>query len=550
MNQIVRYVLWAVLSLGVLIGWQTFVLNPRTPKKPIASRPASPADAGVASGAAADARPPAAEPAAPTEPAEDAVPEQTVDVRTDLWTATFSTRGGALQRFVLEGDKQTRRGAKGRPVQVDLAQVAPGQPLPLSTGLGAGFGPEAPYRLVRQGADEVVFERSRNGITVRKRFHWTPERYQVGLDVTVQRAAEAGAGALTLEVVVPSTHPPTEGGGGFFSFAGTAEIHQAICHLQGAGRSLEILTYNDTRRELVPPGPPTFAGVDERYFLAAVAPVEGLAQPACVLGAPKPGLLSAGLRGQLDPPPGGSATAKFDAYLGPKDVDRLELAGHGLEASVDFGFFAVICRILLFVLQQLEKLVGNWGLAIVALTLVVKVLTLPLTNKQMHSMEAMRRLGPKIEEIKQKYAGDQQRIGLEQMKMYKEHNVQPLGGCLPLLVQMPVWFALYATLQTSYELYNAEFISPWIGDLTSKDPYYVLPILMTVTMVATQLLTPQTAQNDQMKTVMYVMPVMFGVMMLSLPAGLVLYIFTNNVLSIAHSLWFRRTHGELKPKPA
>jgi YidC/Oxa1 family membrane protein insertase len=547
MNQLVRYVLWAVLSLGILIGWQTYIVNPRTPRKPVAARSAP--DAGVPAAPAAKAVAPSTPPSAletESEAADEA--PRAIEVSTSLWNARFSTRGGALQSFVLSGRKHERRDPKGVE-QVNLAQVAPGQPFPLSTRLGPGFGPEAPYTLVSQEPGEIVFERTRDGLSVRKRFTWG-EGYGLGLEVTASRAGTTDAGPLPFELLVTSSHAPTASGGGFFSFAQGGEVHQAICHLKGEGRSLEVLKYTESKAELVPAGIPTFAGVDERYFLAAVAPVDGLAEPTCALGAPKPTLLSASLKGTLDPAAGSAVTAKFDAYFGPKDVSALEAAGHELEASVDFGFFAVICRFLLFVLLGLEKALGNWGLAIVALTVLVKLATLPLTNKQMHSMEAMRRLGPKIEEIKAKYSGDQQRIGLEQMKLYKEHDVQPLGGCLPLLVQMPVWFALYATLQTSYALYNEPFIGGWINDLTARDPVYVLPILMTLTMVATQLLTPQTAQNDQMKTVMYVMPVMFGVMMLTLPAGLVLYIFTNNVLSIAHSLWFRRTHGEQKAGPA
>jgi YidC/Oxa1 family membrane protein insertase len=182
--------------------------------------------------------------------------------------------------------------------------------------------------------------------------------------------------------------------------------------------------------------------------------------------------------------------------------------------------------------------------------MIVKGATLPLTHKQMQSMEKTKQLNPLIEKIKQKYAGDQERINAETMKLFKEQKHQPLAGCLPMLVQMPVWFALYSTLSTSFELYKEPFIHGWINDLTARDPFYILPVAMTATMMLTQVLTPQAGPpNAQMKTMMYVMPVMFGFFMLSLPAGLVLYIFTNNLLSITQSLWFRRRVAQTQTPP-
>jgi YidC/Oxa1 family membrane protein insertase len=159
----------------------------------------------------------------------------------------------------------------------------------------------------------------------------------------------------------------------------------------------------------------------------------------------------------------------------------------------------------------------------------------------------MKALGPKMEAIKKQFDGDPQRQNVETMKLYKEHNISPIGCAVPMLVQMPIWWALYATLQNSYELYNEPFFG-WVHDLTVHDPFYVLPVLMTASMLLTQLLTPQTSpQAEQMKAMTYGMPVFFGFMMMSLPAGLVLYIFTNNLLSIGHSLWFRRRTAAARP---
>jgi YidC/Oxa1 family membrane protein insertase len=155
-------------------------------------------------------------------------------------------------------------------------------------------------------------------------------------------------------------------------------------------------------------------------------------------------------------------------------------------------------------------------------------------------MQEMQRIQPQLEEMKKKYAGDTQRQNLEQMKLFKEHGVNPMGSCLPMLIQMPIWFALYTTLQVSVELFNEPFIPGWIGDLTAKDPYYVLPVAMGITMVLTQMLTPTPMSNPSQKVMGYAMSGFFSLLMLNLPSGLTLYIFTNNILSIAQQMYLRR----------
>jgi len=162
-------------------------------------------------------------------------------------------------------------------------------------------------------------------------------------------------------------------------------------------------------------------------------------------------------------------------------------------------------------------------------------------------MQEMQKLQPQIEEIKKKYAGDQQRQNVEQMKLFKEHGVNPMGSCLPMLIQMPIWLALYTTLQVSVELYNSVFIPGWLDDLTAKDPIYVLPVAMGVTMLLTQMLTPTPMSNPQQKYMGYAMSVFFSFLMLNLPSGLTLYIFVNNVLSILQQMWLRRA---MRPPPA
>jgi YidC/Oxa1 family membrane protein insertase len=184
--------------------------------------------------------------------------------------------------------------------------------------------------------------------------------------------------------------------------------------------------------------------------------------------------------------------------------------------------------------------VGNWGVAIILLTVTVKLLTLYWTHKSMRSMQAMAKLRPQLDKLREKYADDKQRQQVETMNLFKAHKVNPLAGCLPMLLQMPVWFALYRSLSVAAELYQAPFIPGWISDMTSPDPFYIMPIALMGLMFVQSRITPQTATGAQQKMLQYGMPLMFGVFSFFFPAGLTLYILTNTILTLLHHLYLNR----------
>jgi YidC/Oxa1 family membrane protein insertase len=234
------------------------------------------------------------------------------------------------------------------------------------------------------------------------------------------------------------------------------------------------------------------------------------------------------------------------AYLGPKnyaDLDRADGAAGfstGFKDTIDLGWFAFIGRPLLWLLLKFHGFVGNWGLAIILLTFLVKAATLYWTMKSMRSMKSMAALAPQIKAINDKYKDDRQRIQAETMALYKVHNVNPIAGCLPILLQMPIWIALYRMLSSAGELYMQPFIGGWIDDLTASDPYYILPFVLVGTMFVQARLTPATGDSRQQKFIQYGMPLMFGVMSFFFPAGLTLYIFTNTCLSALHSIYMNK----------
>jgi YidC/Oxa1 family membrane protein insertase len=253
----------------------------------------------------------------------------------------------------------------------------------------------------------------------------------------------------------------------------------------------------------------------------------------------------AGLAALVLPVAASGRNASLLVYSGPKDLDALRAYGHGLDTAINYNFmarpFAFFSRILLYVMRWFEHLVRNWGVAIILLTVLVKALLFPLTVKQVASMNEMRKLQPEIEKLKAKYAGDRDKLNLATMELYRQHKVNPLGGCLPMLLQLPIWFALYATLQTSVELYREPFL--WMKDLTQHDPYFILPIAMGVSSFAMQKLSPQPADNTQAKMMLYFMPGFFTILMLFVPGGLTLYIFVNNLLSIAQQQYISKRQG-------
>ena len=225
--------------------------------------------------------------------------------------------------------------------------------------------------------------------------------------------------------------------------------------------------------------------------------------------------------------------------MGPKLQDQLPEVAPGLELTVNYGIFSVFSKPLFWLLEKIHGYVGNWGWAIVLLTILIKLAFFKLTEAQYRSMARMRKLQPRIDQLKERYGEDRQRMSQAMMEMYKKEKVNPLGGCLPILVQIPIFIALYWVLLESVELRQAPFIL-WIDNLSARDPYFVLPLLNAVFMIITQRLTPAAGMDPMQRKMMNMMPVVFSVMFAFFPAGLVLYWATNAGLSLAQQYYITR----------
>jgi YidC/Oxa1 family membrane protein insertase len=226
---------------------------------------------------------------------------------------------------------------------------------------------------------------------------------------------------------------------------------------------------------------------------------------------------------------------QFKVYVGPKEVERLAVLGNGLEEAVDLGMFGLFSKVLLFFLGIFHAGVGNWGVAILLLTLLVRIVFYPLTASAFRAGKVMQALQPKIKELQERHGEDKETLNREMLKLFAKHKANPLGGCLPMLVQMPIFFALYNGLMHTPDLYHAEFL--FVRDLSAPDPWGVFPGLMAVGMVLQQRLTPMTGMDPDQARMMKFMPLIFALFMFSVPAGLSVYYATNTLLSIAQQ-WY------------
>ncbi len=290
---------------------------------------------------------------------------------------------------------------------------------------------------------------------------------------------------------------------------------------EGAGLNGHI----ESLKSGVHPGPFRWIGIDNRYFLAALLPSPELFEPARTESPAKVILTAKSVTIR----PGGAFTWEIPFYLGAKGHTWLSRYGVGLERSIDFGFFAWIGRKMLTSLEHLHGLTGNWGWAILLLTLILQVLLFPLTWKSLRAAAQMKKLQPEVAKLQQKYAGDSAKLSAATMELYKTKGANPLGGCLPMVLQMPIFIALFNALRNSWELHGAAWIF-WIRDLSAKDPYYVLPVVMGGLMFLQSKMNPPAGDPAQQKIMMF-MPLIFTFMFMNFPSGLVLYWLTNSLVS-------------------
>jgi YidC/Oxa1 family membrane protein insertase len=547
-----------VLMAAILIIYQTFLVPTHEPAPPAQS---SQQQAPKAQQAPAPATTPqsgapvtAQALPSPVAPAEARLPQRITRVTTPLYDTAVSSEGGKFQDFVLR-----YRGEKPMVVVGDLGPTGlviarSGTP----TGQVVSMQPSADA--VKVGPDQptqdLVLTGSHDGLKVRETLTFRADSYAIDVKVRVENPLAA---PQSVTVALPwSTRQDWREDKAKERFQGQhpAEIVWAISG--GVVRVENLCEVHPTTVE------GKWIGLGSVWYMAALVPHgEGFKlvaqgeEKACESKNKEPvGRATIAVQAAPIIAPGQAWDGQVTIFVGPKEYDRLKALG--LEGAINFGGFPVprqwgglpmewLGVPILLLMNWVYRHVGNYGIAIILLTVVSKVLFFPLTVKSMRSMRAMQALQPQINALRNKYKSDPQRLQRETMDLYREHKVNPMGGCLPMLAQVPIFYALYLALSVSVELQNATFfclgrlfgVDLWICDLASHDPTYVLPILMGVTMFMQQKMTP-TAGDPRQAKMMLVMPFIFTFMFLNLPAGLVLYWTVSNVLQIVQQWYMDR----------
>lgn len=470
-------------------------------------------------------------------------------IHTPLFDATIDNLGGGITHFRLLGDRF--HDAEG--AQQDLVTTVRDEYRPLRIALpGAPIPTDAVWDLRQVSETEVELRWRGEGLEVVRSFSAGQGPYQVYQTVVVRNV---GDDTRRTRLNVYAYHYVQRSDEGSSTF-GARSPHMS----EGLCRHEEDVERKDRTALLTPHGYGNgvdFVAVESVYFVQALA---ASSEPAsrCGLVSRDLGLDESGdplgsvFEAQLEYDaveiaPGAEHSWTTLAYLGPKDWRALGTAGHYLPDVVNLGTFAIIARAFAQALEWLFQHVGNWGLAIIILTLVVKLLLFPIVNRQYRMMAPMRRLKPEMDKISAEYKDDMEKRQAATMELYRRHGINPAAqmmGCLPVFLQMPVFFALYTSLSTNVELYHQPFVWPWI-DLSARDPYFILPVLLSGLMFVQQKLMPNTMDPQQAKIMLYMMPLMMGAFMLFLPSGLCLYMLTNSALSIAQQqLNFWRANRE------
>jgi YidC/Oxa1 family membrane protein insertase len=547
-----RAVLAAILMAGLLIVYQMFFF-PTTQSPTEAPGTPPPATAPAPSKAAAPA-PPA--PAAanvmpvPAAPAGPRPPQRTVDVDGPLYHGVVSSEGGKLQEWTLKyrGPKPMvivgELGPTGLTIAPDPAQ--PGHVVPMSIADdGVELGPERP-----NGA--VVLAGEADGLRVRQTMRFDAERFAIDVDL---RLENPGGAPRTVAVALPwAAQPPVKGQAD--KFAGqhpTEVVWSANGHINRIDDRTKVGSH-------VIEG--EWIGLDSTWYLSALVPrspgftLVASGEPPAHVKDPQPGHVTIAVRATPTIAPGQAWDGHVTMYVGPKEYHRL--AAYGLQGTLNFGGFPIPRKYgglpmewlgvpILRLMNWVYGYVGNYGVAIILLTVVSKLIFYPLTVKSVRSMRAMQALQPQINSLRSKYKSDPQRLQRETLELYRKHRVNPMGGCLPMVAQVPIFYALYLALSVSVELQNAPLLcfghafgmDLWVCDLASHDPTYILPIIMGITMFVQQKMSPTMGDPRQAKA-MLIMPFVFTFMFLNLPAGLVLYWTMSNVLQILQQWYMDR----------
>ncbi len=554
-----RMILAIALSIAVLIGYQYYFAPTPPPKAPQGT-----AQPGAAGGAAKDnvaAAAPAPLGAAPAASAAGSSPSaaggmapkrrnsvRRIVVQTPRYTAVVSTEGGGIESFLLSEYKDVP-GSAGKPLEIIGSRAA--RPLPLDLSLEEGqpafpalpvFSSDAPATVAVAAGEKksvVLSWESTAGVKISREYVFSGGQYDFEVRAQVTNGA-AGSVKVRPGLALSQVF---EGGlvGDSYSFEGV---------VVESGKKIERFDRKAIGKGKAGRVPIRWAAADAKYFSLIVIPdKEWTLETVALVG-------ENGVRLAVDDAPaalapGESVRIAAKAFMGPKEYNLLEKTGKNLEELVDYGWFSILAKPLVWFMGATNRYTRNFGIDIIILTILIKILFYPLTKKSLASMRKMQELGPIMNKLKEKYKDDKTRLNQETMNLYKTYKINPLSGCLPMLLQIPVFIALYKGLLVAIELRHSPFFL-WITDLSAPEhlwdihafgytlPIRLLPLLMGISMFIQQKMTPAAGMDPAQQKVMLILPLIFTFMFWGFPTGLVIYWLVNNVLQIGQQMIHNR----------
>ena len=401
---------------------------------------------------------------------------------------------------------------------------------------------ELPFKLLSKTDNLIEFIKENESASIKKTIIIN-ENYNLDVNIKYKNKTskiEEVKSVLVLADKVKEGAPKSSNS--FFNPA-PINVNNILYLINGSTEEAEKNEHDERRYiEFAEKGKIEWAGFDTRYFNKSIIPLDEELSVTKITSKDDVNIIKLQTSGK-EIEPNSVVEVSYKVFLGPKVYELLKKVGYNLKETLDFWIVGAICIPMMWIMNHLNTFVFNWGITIIILTIIIKLLMYPLTQKSYKSMEDMKKLKPQMDEIKSKYGEDREKMNVEMMELYKRNKINPLGGCLPMLLQMPIYIAFYRMLYASVELYQATFIPGWIDDLSAKDPFFIMPIALGITMFVQQKMTPTAMDNAQAKMMLYFMPIFFTVIMLYLPSGLTLYIFVNTLLGIAHQFYIKKQNA-------
>ena len=553
MNDIRRTILWVIFGFSMVLLWDKWQVHngQKATFFPTPAAVTAPADAASAAAASGTASVPTASGSTAASPAQvpggaaAAPAHELVTVRTDVMEVAFDTQGGSMSKAVFPRFK-SMDGSNKPFVLLDESRE---RVYLAQTGLVGGDFPnhKTPLTLVpgertlQDGQNELVvrFESPEvGGLKLVKSYTFTRGSYAIKVQHEVfNKSGAPVAPQLYMQLVRDGNPPPGESS--FYStFTGPAIYTDAKKY-----QKIDFKSIENNKVDVEKSASNGYVAMVQHYFASAWLLADGLKRELFTRKVDT-NLYAVGMITPLDSiAPGASKLVESRLFVGPQEEKMLESLAPGLELVKDYGWLTILAKPLYWLLTLLYGFLGNWGWAIVALVVVLKAAFYWLNAKAYASMAKMKAVNPRIMEMRERLKDKPQQMQQEMMKIYREEKINPMGGCFPILVQIPVFIALYWVLLSSVEMRGAPWIL-WITDLSQPDPYFILPLIMTATSLLQTWLNPTPPDPLQAK-MMWIMPLMFSVMFFFFPAGLVLYWVTNNILSIAQQWFINKRLGVL-----